>query len=244
LPFFGRPALPNKSGGIKMNRLKVLLVEDDPAIIELLRLYLEKEGFDVFFSTNALEGIRLMEEVSPDILVLDIHLPDKSGFELARQFRNNSDSILIFLTGEKSKSTVLKGFEVGCDDYMTKPFDPLELVARLKANIRRSGIDTGECVQYGDVSINFRDKTVYKNGKPVTLFAKEKMLLFYLARHPNQVISTEQLFEAVWGIDSDAELKTVLVHISTLRKKIEENPKKPKLIQTERGFGYKLSVKN
>ncbi|MBD8005451.1 response regulator transcription factor [Bacillus norwichensis] len=227
-----------------MNTIKILIVEDEHSIITILRLYLEKEGFIVLSSASASEGMRLIDEAAPDILLLDIHLPDQNGFDVARKFREKSDGILIFITGEKSKSIVLEGFEIGCDDFIIKPFDPVELIARVKANIRRTGLAASEVLRLGDLTINLMNKTVYKNNQKVDLFTKEKMLLFHLAQNPNQVFSAEQLYDRIWGMDSNADLKTVQVNLSTLRKKIEDNPKKPKYIQTERGFGYKLSVGN
>ncbi|MFD1705179.1 response regulator transcription factor [Siminovitchia sediminis] len=225
-----------------MNRIHILIIEDEQPLIDILRLYLEKEGFRVHSSNSALEGLRLIDQMTPDILLLDIHLPDQSGFEIARTFRKRSDGILIFISGEKSKSTVLEGFEIGCDDYIIKPFDPGELIARIKANIRRSNLAESNILRLGDLRINLVDKTVHKKDEEINLFTKEKRLLFYLAQHPNQVFSTEQLYDYIWGMDSTADVKTVLVHLSTLRKKIEDNPQQPKYIQTERGFGYKFST--
>ncbi|WP_249315432.1 response regulator transcription factor [Bacillus sp. FJAT-49711] len=224
--------------------MNVLIIEDEFSIVEILRLFLEKEGFTVYSSLNAADGVRLIEEVTPHIVLLDIHLPDKNGFELARKYREISNGILIFITGESTKSTIVRGFEIGCDDYIIKPFDPPEVVARIKANIRRSGLTNFNVLTLGNLTLNFNDKSVHKKGERVELFTKERMLLFYLAEHPNQVFSAEQLYEVIWGIDSEAELKTVLVHLSTLRRKIEDEPRYPKYIQTVRGFGYKFSTES
>lgn len=227
-----------------MDTIKILIIEDEQSLIDILRLYLEKDEYTVYSSSNASKGLRLIDEIKPDILLLDIHLPDQNGFHVARKFREKSDGILIFITGEKSKNTVLEGFELGCDDFIIKPFDPIELLARIKANIRRSGLSPPEVLKLGNLTINLANKTVHKNNKEVDLFIKEKMLLFHLAQHPNQIFSAEQLYNSIWGMESNADLKTVQVNLSTLRKKIEDNPKKPKYIQTERGFGYKLSIGN
>ncbi|GIN70017.1 DNA-binding response regulator [Bacillus sp. J14TS2] len=226
-----------------MDPVKILTIEDDEALIQILRLYLEKEGFTVFSALNAIDGQYLMEKHIPDVLLLDIHLHDRNGFELARRYREISDGVLIFITGEKTRDTVMKGFELGCDDYIIKPFDPPELIARIKANIRRSSLHYHQSmIKTGDLTLNLENKAVYKDGREIELFAKERMLLFYLAKHPNQVISAEQIFDAIWGIESEAELKVVLVYLSTLRKKIESDPRKPTHIQTVRGFGYKFSL--
>lgn len=224
-----------------MNPIKIVIVEDEEPILEIVRLYLEKEGFEVHGSLTAIEGLRMIEIVEPDAVLLDVNLPDQSGFEIARKFREQSEGVLIFITGEKAKDRIMHGFEVGCDDYVVKPFDPAELVARVKANVRRILKKNEDIYQIGDLTINFKDVSVLKKGKTVELSTKERMLLFYLIQHPNQVISTEQLFDAVWGIDADSDLKTVSVHMSTLRKKIEDNPSKPQHIVTVRGFGYKFS---
>lgn len=223
--------------------MNLLIIEDEDTITEILRLYLEKEGFFVYSAQNASDGLKLMKQILPDIVLLDINLPDHSGLDLARKYREISNGILIFITGEKTQNMIMQGFEIGCDDYLTKPFDPPELIARIKANMRRSGLhsNSSEILTFGDIMINFSDMTIYKDGQKIDLFTKEKMLLFHLVQHPNQVFSAEQLFDQIWGFDSDADLKTVHVHISTLRKKIEAQPKKPKFIQTVRGFGYKFS---
>ncbi|WP_042357170.1 response regulator transcription factor [Bacillus rubiinfantis] len=221
----------------------ILTIEDDSKIIDILRLYLEREGFTVYTALNAIDGLRLMQKVKPDIVLLDIKLPDSNGFELARKYRMVSDGILIFITGEKTQSTIMKGFEIGCDDYITKPFDPPEVIARIKANLRRTRTVVAEQIVIESLTINLSDKNVYKHGESVELFAKEKLLLFHLAQHPNQVLSTEQLFDLIWGMDSSADIKTVQVHISTLRRKIEDDPKNPQFIQTVRGFGYRLVTK-
>jgi len=225
-----------------MRSTHILIVEDDKSIIEILRLYLEREGYTVHSCINATDGLLLMENKNPDIVLLDLHLPDKNGFELARKYRTSSDGILIFISGEKTKSTIIQGFEIGCDDYITKPFDPPEVIARIKANLRRTGKNFPRVMTIGELTINFSDKTVSKNGNPIDLFAKEKMLLFLLAEQPNQVFSTEQLYDLLWGMDSSAHFKTVHVHLSTLRKKIENDPKHPCFIQTVRGFGYKFNT--
>lgn len=223
----------------------ILIVEDESFIIDILRLYLEKEGYTVYSSFNVANGLRLIEEIPPDIVLLDINLPDKNGFELARRYREISDGILIFITGENTKSTIIEGFEIGCDDYITKPFDPPEVLARIKAIMRRTGTFTSNSshvLNFGDLIINFSDKSIYKKGKEVDLHTKERMLLFYLVEHPNQVFSAELLFERIWGIDSETDLKTVSVHLSTLRSKIEDDPKNPEYVRTIRGYGYKFST--
>ncbi|OZU89395.1 DNA-binding response regulator [Virgibacillus indicus] len=225
-----------------MRPVHILIVEDDFSIVEILRLYLEKEGYIVHYSLNAADGLHIIEKELPDIVLLDLNLPDQSGFNFAKEYRKLSDGILIIITGERTKDTIMKGFEIGCDDYITKPFDPPEVIARIKANLRRISRNYSDTIIAGNLSINFSDKSVSKNGEPINLFTKEKMLLFHLVQQPNQVFSVEQLFDLIWGFDSSANLKTVHVHLSTLRKKIEDDPKKPRYIITVRGFGYKFQL--
>lgn len=225
-----------------MHPIKIVMVEDEAEIVEIVRLYLESEGFIVHTSLNATDGLRLIESIVPDVVLLDVNLAGENGFELAYRYRELSDGILIFITGEKTKDKIMQGFEIGCDDYVTKPFDPLELIARIKANIRRIKKNNSKVLTIGNLAIHLKDLSVFKNGLAIDLFTKERMLLFYLVQHPNQVFSAEQLHRKIWGMDSDADLKTVSVHISTLRKKIEENPSDPKYIITVRGFGYKFAT--
>ncbi|SOC03427.1 two-component system alkaline phosphatase synthesis response regulator PhoP/two-component system response regulator VicR [Ureibacillus xyleni] len=224
-----------------MNYIKVVIVEDDPKIVEILTVYLEKEQYRVYTALNAVDGINLISNIQPDVLLLDVNLPDQNGFELAKKYRLQSDDgILFFITGEKAKEKLIKGFEVGCDDYITKPFDPTEVVVRLKANLRRLEKNDPNIIRIGSLVVNFKDATVTKDGSFLALSIKEKMLLFYMMKNPNQVLTTELLYDTIWGYDSISDLKTVTVHISTLRKKIEENPNKPQYIKTVRGFGYKF----
>ncbi len=227
-------------GGKYMTPLTILIIENDEELINILRIYLEREGFTVHSTTCPHHGVELIETINPDILLLDIHFPDQSGLELARKYREISNGILIFITGEQTKDMVMKGFEIGCDDYVRKPFAPSELIARIKAHLRRFTPKLALST-YGNLTINFQNKTIYKHGQEVELYTKEKMLLLYLAQHPNQVFSAEHLFEQIWGMDSKADLKTIHVHISTLRRKVEVHPKKPSYIITVRGFGYKFT---
>lgn len=228
-----------------MKPIEVVLVEDDVNVAEIVRLYLEQEGYTVYTSYTSSSGHYLIESIVPKVAILDVNLPGQSGFQLAERFRELSDGILIFLTGEKTKEKIMQGFNIGCDDYVTKPFDPQELIARVKANLRRIEVkDTkeSEVLKVQDLTINYKDTNVFKNGELLELSKKEKMLLFYLSKHINQVISVETLYDVVWGYDAISDIKTVSVHMSTLRKKIEEDVKNPIYIETIRGFGYKFKM--
>ncbi|TSI03067.1 response regulator transcription factor [Lysinibacillus sp. BW-2-10] len=222
--------------------IKIGIIEDDIKTIEILKLYLEREQFNVNVALNGQNGLELIHNILPDVLILDLNLPDYSGFDLAKKYRSQSNGILFFITGEKSKDKLIYGFEVGGDDYITKPFDPAEVIVRIKANLKRLENSSFDILKIGNLIINFNDTTVTKSGQLLDLSVKEKMLLFYMVKHKNQVLLTESLYDAIWGYDAVSDLKTVTVHISTLRKKIEEDKNNPKYIQTVRGFGYKFVI--
>lgn len=223
----------------------IVIVEDETVMAEVVSLYLQKEGYEVTTFHNAEEAWLDIEFHSPDLVLLDVNLPGQTGFELAKQIRSLSNDIsIVFLTGNASLEEKLMGFQLGGNDYITKPFMIEELIARVKVQLRRDKVkqenQNKEEIIIGDLLLDLKDKNVYKNGEELFLFVKEKKLLYYLANHYNRVFSAEELFDSLWGLDSDAELKTVAVHISNLRRKIEDNPKQPQYLHTVRGFGYKL----
>lgn len=221
-----------------MGSIEIVMVEDDKKVIEIIKLYIEKEGYTFHSALNANEGMNLINKIIPDVLLLDIHLPDDNGYEIAKKYRELSNGILIFITGEKAKNKLMQGFEVGCDE---KPFDPSEVLVRIKANLRRFEQRRENKIIIGDIIINFDDATVIKKGIPIELSTKEKMLLFYFVKHPNQILTADLLYDRVWGYDANLDLNTIKVHISTLRKKIENIPNEPRYIHTVRGFGYKFT---
>ncbi|ATY85703.1 DNA-binding response regulator [Kyrpidia spormannii] len=183
---------------------------------------------------------------SPDLLILDVVLPDVNGVELCRAIRRYSDVPVLFLSWKGTPDDIIAGLDKGGDDYVTKPFDPMVLVARVKARLRRAKVEREETPRphtlcFGNVEIDFRSYTVRVDGRPVELFTKERQLLFFLARHPDQVFSPTQLHHHVWGWDAPSDERTVPVHISNLRKKIEPDPSRPIYIRTVRGFGYRFS---
>ncbi|MDI3256718.1 MAG: response regulator transcription factor [Kyrpidia sp.] len=225
---------------------KVLVVEDDGELRELVELYLRSHGYRTASAENGRRALELLCREQPDLLILDVLLPDMNGVELCRRIRRSSDVPVLFLSWKGTPGDIVAALEEGGDDYLTKPFDPMVLLARVKARLRRpgSGFHDGagmESVRFGHVEVNFRSLEVRVAGKRVDLFTKERQLLFFLLQHPDQVFSATQLHEQVWGWDASSDERTVMVHISNLRKKIEPDPMRPRYIQTVRGFGYKFS---
>lgn len=224
----------------------VVIAEDEVDIRNLMILYLEREYHVISFSNGeeALDGI---VEIMPDIVILDILLPGISGYRICEELRERNIQIpVIFLSAKREQSDKIRGLEIGGDDYITKPFDPGELMARVKAHLRRSNQQTyseekyKHMIKWGNLHIDTEQYAVTVSGKRIHLSTKEIQLLILLATNPRRVFSTEQLYDSIWGEDQYGDLKTVSVHISTLRKKIEKNPSKPGYIITVRGFGYKF----
>lgn len=221
---------------------KIVIIEDDQDINEVLVLYLENAGFDVYTALTLADGEVLIRDKEPALLLLDVNLPDGNGFQFAREIRQFSDTIIIFITVHQDIEQKLEGFEAGGDDYITKPFIAKEVVARVQAQLRRKLPKQKSKMIIGDLSVDFDQKEVYKGTSHVNLFAKEKKLLFYLLQNANRVLSTEQIIAEVWGYDEIVDTKTIAVHMSTLRRKIGDSSGSTSIIQTVRGFGYKLVI--
>ena len=222
----------------------IMVVEDDVDISEVLSIYLNNEGYHVLQANSLYEARDLLKEHQPIAYILDVNLPDGTGFELAEEIHTTEKPIVIFLTVHDTIDMKLKGFELGADDYLTKPFIPKELIARLQANLKRFQTNQdhpSNILTFENLVIHLDEKNVYKNGELINLYTKEKQLLFYLVENSNRVVSFEKLLDHVWGYDGIVDQKTLQVHISTLRRKIEDVPNKPKWIQTVRGFGYKFN---
>lgn len=222
----------------------IMVVEDDLDISEILSIYLNNEGYTVLQAHSLYEARILLKEHQPIAYILDVNLPDGTGFEFAEELNSDEKPIIIFLTVHDTIDMKLKGFEIGADDYLTKPFIPKELVARLQANLKRfqSSTEQHNILTFDNLIIHIDEKNVYKNGELIELYLKEKQLLFYLVENRNRVVSFDTLLDHVWGHDSIVDHKTLQVHISTLRRKIEDVPNKPKWIHTVRGFGYKFNA--
>lgn len=227
----------------------VLIAEDEEDIRNIMTLYLQQE-YHVIAYGNGEEALAGIIENKPDIVLLDILLPGINGFTICQHLREKKVMTpVIFVSAKREQRDKIRGLEIGADDYMTKPFDPAELMARVKANLRRSNQSNQEAemedkskkiMMIGDLHIDTEFYRVTVGGKPIHLSTKEMQLLILLASNPNRVYSTEQLYDLIWGEGHYGDLKTVSVHISTLRKKIEKYPAKPEYIITIRGFGYKF----
>lgn len=229
---------------------RILLVDDEQAILDLLTLVLQREGFsDIATATSSSAALHAIEGSPPALAVLDVMLPDGDGYALAGRIRQSSDAPIIFLTARGSDLDKLTGFGVGADDYVTKPFNPLEVVARIRAQLRRANggsppsDDTAAMVRdFGGFVLYETECRLVVRGRDVALPAREFHLLAFLSRHPGRVYSKRQIYRQVWGEDplGEADDNTVQVHIRRLREKIEADPGSPHHLLTVRGLGYKL----
>lgn len=222
---------------------KVLVVDDDAATVDLVKLYLQRDCYHVLTAYNGNEALRLAREGHPDLIVLDLMLPGIDGFEVCRTLRAESDVPIIMLTARTTDEDKLAGLGLGADDYITKPFDPRELAARVKAVLRRLPGERGpDEVKYGDLTVNFLRHEAFLGSRPLHLTEKEFKLLGVLIKEPGRVFSREQLIEKAFGYDFEGFDSTIYVHISNLRKKIEPDPAKPCYIQSVYGAGYRISM--
>lgn len=226
---------------------KILLVDDEAGLLELLKITLQKEGYNnITCAMTAVEALDLIKNNTYDLILLDVMLPDFSGFELCQEIRKHTYTPIIFLTARSSDYDKLSGLAIGGDDYITKPFNPLEVVARVKAMLRRQGymssqnISQSRLFDYGLFQLNLYNATLLIDGNTVDCTAKEFELLRFFCENPNHVFTPTQLYEAVWNELGIGDDKTVTMHISRLRKKIGDDTKNPKLIQNLRGIGYKF----
>lgn len=227
-----------------MNK-KILVVDDEKPIADILKFNLEKEGYEVTCAYDGQDAIDKVIEIEPDLILLDIMLPIKDGLEVTREVRKQFDIPIIMLTAKDSEIDKVLGLEMGADDYVTKPFSTRELLARVKANLRRQTGPSTEKeenneVVVGALTINPSSYTVTKNDQPIELTHREFELLHYLAKNMGQVITREHLLQTVWGYDYFGDVRTVDVTIRRLREKIEDNPSHPLFIATRRGVGYYL----
>ena len=220
---------------------RILLVEDDRRVRRATALALQQEGFEVLEAPDADSAMRLLDERKPDLAILDVMLPGRDGFELCRDVRKTSGLPVIFLTAKTDTVDVVVGLESGGDDYVTKPFIMRELIARVRALLRRVQSEAPQTrIAVGDIEIEPESGVVLKGGEPVALTKTEFKLLCTLASRPNLIFKREVLLEQVWGYDYLGDSRLVDTHIRRLRAKVEPEPPNPRLIQTVRGLGYKL----
>jgi two-component system OmpR family response regulator len=224
---------------------KILLVEDDRTLLDVLKYNLVKEGYNVITATDGAQALEIARSQKPELIVLDIMLPELNGLEVCRILRKDMTVPILMLTAKGEEIDKIVGLEVGADDYMTKPFSMRELLARVRAMLRRAGMTGLESaeeamINIGNLEIDTPRRRATLSGMALGLTQKEFDLLAFLARNRGLVFSREQLLERVWGYDYAGGTRTVDVHIRWLREKIEENPAKPKRLITVRGIGYKL----
>ena len=227
---------------------KVLIIEDDISIAELERDYLEINGFEVAIENSGDSGLLRAKQNQYDLIILDLMLPKIDGFEICRQIRQEKNIPIIMVSAKKEDIDKIRGLGLGADDFMTKPFSPSELVARVKAHISRferltqGNESKSDKIEIRGLSLDKSSRRVFINEKEVVLTTKEFDLLIYLAANPNKVFTKQELFERIWGINSQGDLPTVTVHIRKIREKIEIDPSNPQYIETIWGVGYRFEV--
>ncbi len=223
-------------------RARILVVDDDPALAEMLTIVLRGEGFDSAVVRDGSRALDAFREVRPDLVLLDLMLPGLSGLDVCKQIRGESGVPIIMLTAKTDTVDVVLGLESGADDYVMKPFKPKELTARVRARLRRGDVTSAERLRVADVEIDVPGHQVTRNGVPITLTPLEFDLLVALARKPRQVFTREVLLEQVWGYRHAADTRLVNVHVQRLRSKVEKDPEHPEVVLTVRGVGYRAGV--
>jgi DNA-binding response OmpR family regulator len=228
-----------------MNEPTILVVDDEPSIREVVTLYLQRAGYRVLVASDGQEALQALERHSPDLVVLDLMLPQVDGLEITRLLRAGGDTPIIMLTARREETDRILGLEMGADDYVVKPFSPRELVSRVRAVLRRAGGaphagDKGQVLSFDDLRIDPQTRLVEVEGEERSLTATEFDLLWALARHPRQVLNRDQLLDMVWGFNEYVDPSTVTVHVRRLREKIEADPSHPRHVVTVWGVGYKF----
>ena len=227
---------------------RILIIEDESSIAELEKDYLELSGFEVALEEEGNQGLKRALEEDFDLLILDLMLPGMDGFEICRRFRQSKNTPIIMISAKKDDIDKIRGLGLGADDYMTKPFSPSEMVARVKAHLARyerligSGSPENEIIEIRGLKIDKTARRVWVNGEEKNFTTKEFDLLTFLAQNPNHVYTKEELFREIWDMDSIGDIATVTVHIKKIREKIEFNTAKPQYIETIWGVGYRFKV--
>ncbi len=219
----------------------ILVVEDEPEIAALLRSYLERDGHSVVTAADGEAALREVEVTTPDLIVLDLMLPRLDGWEVSRRIRALMPIPIIMLTARDREEDKVRGLELGADDYVTKPFSPREVVARVRAVLRRNRHEGRDVVQVGDLTVDFRGQEARRLGEPCRLTPTEWRLLEVLAGHPGQLFTRLQLIDRIYGYSFEGFERTVDAHIKNLRQKIEPNPREPRYVLTVYGAGYKFA---
>ena len=225
---------------------KILVIDDDPLLLTLIRQSLEKDNYSIKTAPNGIEGLQQMEKMNPDLIILDIMMPGISGWELCDRIRRKSTVPIIMLTARGSQSDIVRGLQSGADDYLVKPFHQAELLARVSAVLRRvksspTAVSAPMNFGNGELVIDPADHKVTRNDEAVDLTPTEFNLLLFMADRAGRILSTDVIFDNVWSYDTEANVESVKWYVWRLRKKIEENPSKPKFIITERGVGYRFA---
>ncbi|MGI6721237.1 MAG: response regulator transcription factor [Anaerovoracaceae bacterium] len=232
---------------------KILIIEDDEEIALIEKDYLEVSGYEVDVRNDGTDAAEYMINGDFDLLLLDLMLPGQNGYQICREIRDRIDIPILMVTAKGETIDKIRGLGLGADDYIAKPFDPAELIARVQSHLKRyerlthaekpgGGERSGESVTVGPLKIMLQNWKVYKNGEEIKLPHREFELLKFLAMNPNIVFSRDQLFEKIWGYDYIGDSATVAVHINRIREKLEDDPKNPKLIETVWGAGYRLNM--
>ena len=238
-----RGTLP-EGPAVEKTATRVLVVDDERMVTEVVDRYLRREGYDVSVAADGAEALRVAQEWAPDLIILDLMLPVVDGLEVCRQLRRDTQVAIVMLTGRGEETDRVVGLELGADDYIVKPFSPRELVARVKAVLRRTGTTPGQApggaVRFGSLVISPQTREATDASRQISLTAKEFDLLYFLASHPNQVFTRQQLMDQVWDFTYAADFSTVTVHIRRLREKVEVDPVRPRYIKTVWGVGYKF----
>lgn len=227
---------------------KILIIEDEEAIADLEKDYLELSGFEVEIACQGGEGLKRALEEDFDLVILDLMLPEIDGFEICRQIRDKKNTPIIMVSAKKDDIDKIRGLGLGADDYMTKPFSPSELVARVKAHLARyerligSGVPENDIIEIRGIKIDKTARRVWVNGEEKNFTTKEFDLLTFLAQNPNHVFTKDELFRKIWDMESVGDIATVTVHIKKIREKIEMNTAKPQYIETIWGVGYRFKI--
>ncbi|WDV44596.1 response regulator transcription factor [Clostridiaceae bacterium M8S5] len=226
---------------------RILIVDDEKDIVNLLELYLESEGYTVVKAYNGIDALKFIKEQNIDMAILDIMMPGIDGYRLIKKIRENYKIPILMLSAKREHHDKILGLELGADDYMTKPFNPMEVIARIKAQLRRCSKYNNtkrqvesDYLQLGNLRLDLPSCTLYKDGNSIELTSREFLILKMLMQNPSRVFTKKQIFEEVWEDQFYGDDNTIMVHISNLRNKIEQNPKQPVYIKTIRGLGYKI----